>query len=110
MGGHGESTFREVPEAQREGSQHGLRLPYVSVVQGEDCIVVLVAEPEAGLIRVGYRVGSRHPLTVGAAGIAIRAPRPQRPGEPDAVEAARRDGYCVTTGQLEPLTPAAVLA
>jgi DNA-binding IclR family transcriptional regulator len=74
---------------------------YVSVAQGEDCIVVLVAEPESSLIRVGYRVGSRHRLTVGAAGIAILALRPRRHGEPDAVDAARRDGYCVTAGQLE---------
>ncbi len=74
---------------------------YVSLAQGEECVVIMVAEPEEGLLRVGYRVGSRHPLTLGAAGIAILASRPERPGDPEAVRQARRDGYSLTRGQLQ---------
>ncbi|EWH00488.1 IclR family transcriptional regulator, partial [Halomonas sp. BC04] len=51
---------------------------FISVAQGEECVVLMVAEPDEGLLRVGYRVGSRHPLSQGAAGIAILAGR--RPG------------------------------
>ncbi len=74
---------------------------FISVAQGEECVVVLVVEPEAGLLRVGYRVGSRHPLTRGAAGIAILAAREPAPDEPEAVTEARRAGYSLTRGQLQ---------
>lgn len=74
---------------------------YLSVPQGEDCVAILVAEPDEGLLRVGYRVGSRHPLTRGAAGLAILAARPERPDEPEGVTQARRDGYSLTRGQLQ---------
>ena len=74
---------------------------FVTVAQGEECVVVHVAEPEVGLLRVGYRVGSRHPLSLGAAGLAILAGREPQPHEPDAVRQARANGYCLTRGQLQ---------
>lgn len=74
---------------------------YLSVPQGEECVVLMVAEPEEGLLRVGYRVGSRHPLTRGAAGLVILAARPEQPDDLEAVRQARRDGYSVTRGQLQ---------
>ncbi len=74
---------------------------FVSVPQGEECIAIIVAEPEEGVLRVAYRVGSRHPLTMGAAGIAILAGRPERLGEPSAVREARDKGFSVTRGQLQ---------
>ena len=61
----------------------------------------MVAESSSGLIRVGYRAGSRHPLHLGAAGIAILAARPEGPDDSEDVQAARRDGYSVTRGQLQ---------
>lgn len=74
---------------------------FVSVAQGEECVVLLVAEPEEGLLRVGYRVGSRHPLTRGAAGIAILAGRAPRDDDSEEVRRARADGYSLTRGQLQ---------
>lgn len=74
---------------------------FVSVAQGEECVVILVAEPDEGLLRVGYRVGSRHPLSLGAAGIAILAGRPARADDSEAVRQARADGYSLTRGQLQ---------
>ncbi|MDQ0383036.1 IclR family transcriptional regulator [Amycolatopsis thermophila] len=74
---------------------------FLSAVEGSECVVAMVAEPEGTVLTVGYRVGSRHPLTLGAAGIAILAARPEGPGEPEAVRQARRDGYSLTRGQLE---------
>ncbi|WP_111415527.1 IclR family transcriptional regulator [Billgrantia lactosivorans] len=74
---------------------------FVSVAQGEECVVLLVAEPDEGLLRVGYRVGSRHPLTLGAAGIAILAGRAPRDDDSEAVRRARADGYSLTRGQLQ---------
>lgn len=75
---------------------------HLSVAQGLDCIAVVVAEPVTAVIRVGYRVGSRHPLTRGAAGIAILSARPPRTSDPANVRDARRDSFSVTLGELEP--------
>jgi DNA-binding IclR family transcriptional regulator len=74
---------------------------FLSVADREECVAVLVAEPSAGLIRVGYRVGSRHPLTRGAAGIAILAGRAEAPDEAPEVNEARALGYSLTAGQLQ---------
>ena len=74
---------------------------FVSVPQGEECVAIMVAEPEGGVLRIAYRVGSRHLLTLGAAGIAILAGRPERPREPDAVREARRNGFSVTCSHLQ---------
>lgn len=91
---------------------------YVSVAHGDECIVVMVAEPELAVIRVGYRVGSRHALDRGAAGLAILAARPEQPTDSERVKKARVDGYNLTVGELErgavgiaaPIRPAAEAA
>ncbi len=74
---------------------------FVSVPQGEECVAIMVAEPEGGVLRVAYRVGSRHPLTLGAAGLAILAGRPARPDELETVREARRNGFSVTRSHLQ---------
>lgn len=74
---------------------------FLSVPQGEECVAIMVAEPQDSVLRVAYRVGSRHPLTLGAAGVAILAGRPEKTGEPEEVREARRTGFSVTRGQLQ---------
>jgi hypothetical protein len=49
-----------------------------------------------------YRPMARHPLTKGAAGIAILAARPPTPGERPAVALARELGYARTSSELTP--------
>lgn len=85
----------------RELAQITRAAAFLSVGTGEDCIAIMVTEPEGTLLRVSYRVGSRHPLNRGAAGIAILAGRPPAQDEPEAVRVARRDGYSVTRGELQ---------
>jgi DNA-binding IclR family transcriptional regulator len=74
---------------------------FISVPQGNECVAIMVAEPEGGLLRVTYRVGSRHPLVLGAAGVAILAGRPEQSNDSDIVRQARADGFSVTRGQLQ---------
>ncbi|MGO9358197.1 MAG: IclR family transcriptional regulator [Xanthobacteraceae bacterium] len=74
---------------------------FISVPQGNACVAIIVAEPEAQLLRLSYRVGSRHPLSLGAAGIAILAGRPPADDDTEAVREARRQGYSVTRDQLQ---------
>ncbi|WAL69233.1 helix-turn-helix domain-containing protein [Amycolatopsis cynarae] len=74
---------------------------FLSAAEGEEAVVMMVSEPDDSVLTVGYRVGSRHPLSLGAAGIAILATRAERPDDPEPVRQARRDGYSLTRGQLE---------
>ena len=74
---------------------------FLTVAQGDDCTAVQVCEPQTVDFRMGYRVGSRHPVNAGAAGLAILAARPAQPADPDAVKDARRLGYSITRGQLQ---------
>ena len=74
---------------------------HVSVPQGEECVAIMSAEPKNTLLRVAYRIGSRHLLTRGAAGIAILSGRHERRADPADVRAARSDGFSITRGQLQ---------
>lgn len=74
---------------------------FLSMAHGDDCVVTMVASPPGSAIHVGYRVGLRHPLNRGAAGIAILALRPASPRDAAAVQQARREGVIVTRGELE---------
>ncbi|WP_256562614.1 MULTISPECIES: hypothetical protein [unclassified Pseudomonas] len=75
---------------------------FISVTQGNECMVIMVADPAESMMRVGYRIGSRHPLDQGAAGIAILSGRKALPNDSEAVIQARELGYSLTRGQLQP--------
>lgn len=74
---------------------------FISAAQGEDCVVLMVAEPQHTILRVAYRVGTRHSLTQGSAGLAILATRAEGPDDSAEVQLARRDGYSLTRDQLQ---------
>jgi DNA-binding IclR family transcriptional regulator len=82
-------------------AQEAAATAFITVAQGDDCTVIQVCEPQMVDFRMSYRVGSRHSITVGAAGIAILAARPASASEPDAITQARQQGYSVTRGQLQ---------
>ena len=75
---------------------------FLSVAVGEECVAIATAESERPFVNVGYRAGRRHPLALGAAGIAILAGRAEGPDDTEAIRQARSDGFCVTRGQLQP--------
>jgi DNA-binding IclR family transcriptional regulator len=74
----------------------------LTVADSGEALAIAVVEPRHSEFHVAYRVGSRHPLDRGAAGLAILAGRPPFGGEPPAVTEARRRGYAVTSGHLQP--------
>ncbi len=75
---------------------------FLSVAEGAECVVVLVEEVRGHGLRVTYQEGTRHPLHIGAPGLAILAARPESPDDPEQVRIARSSGYSVTHGQLQP--------
>ena len=68
---------------------------HLTVADGEEALALAVVEPSWTDFHVSYRVGSRHPLTRGAAGKAILLGR-----RPDAQRAA--EPFAVTEGELQP--------
>lgn len=74
----------------------------LSVASDESCVALLAAEPRTAVLHVAYQPGLRHPLTVGASGKAILAGRPPADGESPEVAKARRRGYAVSRGELQP--------
>jgi DNA-binding IclR family transcriptional regulator len=74
---------------------------FLCIAQGDECVAIEVAEPEKPLLKVSYRVGSRHPVTRGAAGLAIAMQRPPRRDDSEDLQRARRDGFALTRGQLQ---------
>ncbi|WP_417676365.1 IclR family transcriptional regulator [Roseibium sp.] len=74
---------------------------FLCLAQGEEGVAILVAEPRDTFLNIHYRLGTRHPLNRGAAGIAILAGRPATEDEPEAVTRARKNGYSVTRGELQ---------
>lgn len=74
----------------------------LTVRDGDEAVVAAVVEPRGVNLRVAYRAGLRHPITVAAPGLAILAGGLPRPGERAEVEAARQLGYACTTGELLP--------
>jgi DNA-binding IclR family transcriptional regulator len=76
----------------------------LTVRDGDEAVVVVVVEPRRTDAHVAYRRGLRHPIDVAASGIAILAGNVPVAGERPEVEAARRAGYAVSTGELLPGT------
>ncbi len=68
---------------------------FLSVAEGNDCVAVMVAEATNTFLRVSYRIGSRHGLEVGAAGIAILSGRAWSANE-------RRGGDASSPQRLQP--------
>jgi DNA-binding IclR family transcriptional regulator len=74
---------------------------FITVAQGDDCTAIQVCEPQMVDFRMSYRVGSRHPIGVGAAGIAILANRAATASDTAPVLQARTRGYSITHGELQ---------
>lgn len=75
---------------------------FVVSAHGTDAVTVLVVEPQTSLAHVSYRPGGRHPLDVGAPGLAILAGRPRVEGERDEVSLARSRGWAMSLGEVIP--------
>jgi DNA-binding IclR family transcriptional regulator len=69
---------------------------FVAVADGDEVVIVAVAEPKLGQVYLACRPGWGQPLRRGAAGLAILAGRPPVPGEGPEVKRARARGYAVT--------------
>jgi DNA-binding IclR family transcriptional regulator len=74
---------------------------HLTVLDGADAVSIAIVEPHDSEMHVAYRIGRRHPATVGAAGMAILAGRPPQPGERDQITVGRRQGYVASEGEIQ---------
>ncbi|ORB28284.1 IclR family transcriptional regulator [Mycolicibacterium parafortuitum] len=74
------------------------------VAEGDQQVAVAVIVPTNVFYQLSFHEGSRYPLDRGAAGIALLASMPPRPGERDLVNQARQQGWVITHGEIEPNT------
>ena len=74
----------------------------LTVRDGDEAVVTAVAEPRSTDMHIAYRLGLRHPLTRGAAGLAILAASAATEGERPEVQQARERGWAATTGEILP--------
>ena len=74
------------------------------VADGDQQVAVAVIVPTQVAYQLTFHEGSRYPLDRGAAGIALLASMPPRPGERDLVVRAREQEWVITHGEIEPNT------
>jgi DNA-binding IclR family transcriptional regulator len=74
------------------------------VAEGDEQVAIAVVVPTQVAYQLAFHEGSRYPLDRGAAGIALLASMPPRPGERDLVVATRERGWVTTYGEIEPNT------
>ncbi len=74
------------------------------VAEGDQQVAIAVIVPSQFAYQLAFHEGSRYPLDRGAAGIALLASMPPRPGERDLVTQARGRGWVMTYGEIEPNT------
>lgn len=74
------------------------------VAEGDQQVAIAVIVPTNVFYQMSFHEGSRYPLERGAAGIALLASMPPRPGERDLVPLARKQGWVITHGEVEPNT------
>lgn len=74
----------------------------LSVADGDQALVLLTEEPPQSAFHIALRQGSRRPLEIGADGVAILAGRPPLDDDAEDVVRARKLGYALSVGALQP--------
>jgi DNA-binding IclR family transcriptional regulator len=74
------------------------------IAEGDQQVAIAVIVPGRVSYQLSFHEGSRYPLDRGAAGIALLASMPPRPGERDLVPQTRKQGWVITYGEVEPNT------
>lgn len=73
---------------------------FLVVRDGDDCVTIESVEPRHSQVHVSYRPGARHPVHLGAPGLALLAGQPPGPGERPDVAQARRQGWVSSRGEV----------
>lgn len=98
-----EATLRGVAGPRLVGlAETTGKTAFLVVAQDGEAVTLHVEEPRSALAHVAYRPGVRHPLEVGAPGLALLAGGPPVPGERPEVGVARVRGWASSHGEVIP--------
>jgi DNA-binding IclR family transcriptional regulator len=86
----------------RRLSQQTHATALLSIADGDEALILLTEEPVDTTFHLAVRQGARHPLDRGADGIAILSGRPAAAADAKDIQRARRRGYAVSIGALQP--------
>jgi DNA-binding IclR family transcriptional regulator len=75
---------------------------FLVVRDGDEAVTIESIEPHTSEIHLAYRPGIRHPVELGAPGLALLAGSPLVDGERADVALARRRGWAVSAGEVVP--------
>ncbi|WP_235564426.1 IclR family transcriptional regulator [Modestobacter sp. Leaf380] len=89
------------PELARLVQELGMTA-FLVVRDGAEAVTVNAVEPRDSPAHVAFRPGNRHPVELGATGLALLVPEEPAPGDrPELVEARRR-GFASSLGEVIP--------
>lgn len=71
------------------------------MAEGQECVVVKTACHSSSFLQLTYRLGTRHPIGVAAAGIAIACTFSAQQHDNDDVQMARQQGYAFSQNVLQ---------
>ena len=74
----------------------------LTIADGDQALMLLTEEPPRSMFHLALRQGSRHPLDLGADGVAILSGRPAARDDAKDVQLARQRGYALSIGALQP--------
>ncbi|MGI5200185.1 IclR family transcriptional regulator [Spirillospora sp. CA-108201] len=105
LGASFDNSVREVamPVLRRLAHRTGTTASLL-VAEDDEQVAILVIVPHGVPYRLTFQEGSRRPLERGAAGLALLACAPARPGEREEITFARDRGWVMTHGEVEPNT------
>jgi DNA-binding IclR family transcriptional regulator len=73
---------------------------FLVVRDGDDAVTIESVEPHTSEVHLAYRPGIRHPVALGAPGMALLAGGPPITGERSEVALARRRGWATSAGEV----------
>jgi len=73
---------------------------FLVVRDGDDAVTIESVEPHTSEVHLAYRPGIRHPVALGAPGMALLAGEPPVAGERRDVTLARRRGWATSAGEV----------
>ncbi|MEI4270267.1 IclR family transcriptional regulator [Klenkia sp. LSe6-5] len=75
---------------------------FLVVRDGDEAVTVNAVEPRDSPAHVAFRPGNRHPVHLGATGLALLMPEPPDPADREVLTAARARGWVSSLGEVIP--------
>ncbi len=100
-GGRSDLQAAALPRLDALAAELGMTA-FLVVRAGDEAVTVASVEPHDTAAHVTYRPGTRHPVGLGAPGVALLVPQAPAPDDREALAEARRLGWASSHGEVIP--------